>query len=332
MDFSGLAAMAGAHAEARAIQTAVKLGLFESLDRKSLDAAGLARALGCDPRATGMMAAAMASTGLLEVTNGRYSLSAAARRYLLRSSDEYLGGMILFDEAIFPLWSHLDDTIRSGKPARVPDMFQSEPADTARFIRAMDSLTRARADARWVAEHLDLSRVTTVADLGGGPGTYLAAMLRRNPALRGYVWDLPATLAVAREVLAEREADVAGRIELKSVDYLRDDLPGPVDAIFLSNIIHSEDEQTNAEMVRKCAHAIARGGIIIIKDHVMNSDFTEPRAGAIFSLYLLLTTRGRDYSLDEIAGWLGAAGFANVRIQTLPSPPFTSSLVTARKL
>jgi SAM-dependent methyltransferase len=332
MDYSGLAAIAGAHGEARAIQTAVKLGLFEALDRKSLDTAGLAHALGCDPRATGMMAAAMASMGLLEVARGRYSLSAAARRYLLQSSHEYLGGMILFDEAIFPLWSRLEDAVRSGKPVRAPDMFQSDPAETARFIRAMDSLTRARGDARWVAEHLDLSRVSTLADLGGGPGTYLAAMLRRNPALRGYIWDLPATLAVAREVIAEREAEVASRIELESVDYLRGDLPGPVDVIFLSNIIHSEDEPTNAELMRKCGRAIARGGSIIIKDHVMNSDFTEPRAGAVFSLYLLLTTRGRDYSLGEIAGWLGAAGFADVRTQRLPSPPFTSSLVTARKL
>jgi 3-hydroxy-5-methyl-1-naphthoate 3-O-methyltransferase len=331
MDFSGLAAMAGAHGEARAIQTAVKLGLFEALDAGSLDAAGLARALGCDPWATGTMAAALASMGLLEVGGGRYSLSAAARRYLLPSSDEYLGGMILFEEAIFPLWSHLEDAVRSGKPARAPDMFQSDPAETALFIRAMDSLTRARGDARWVAENLDLARTTTLADLGGGPGTYVAAMLRRNPALRGYIWDLPATLAVARTMLAEREAEVASRIELVTVDYLRGELPGPVDAIFLSNIIHSEDERTNAELMRKCGRALARGGIIAIKDHVMNSDFTEPRAGAIFSLYLLLTTRGRDYSLGEISGWLATAGFADVRMQRLPSPPFTSSLVTARK-
>jgi SAM-dependent methyltransferase len=332
MDFAGLAGLAGAHAEARAIQTAVKLGMFEALERESLDAASLARALGCDPRATGLLAAAMAAIGLLEVASSRYRLAPAARRYLLQSSDEYLGGMILFDEAIFPLWSNLESTIRNGNPARTPDMFQSDPADTARFIRAMDSLTRARGDAAWVAEHLDLSDAATVADLGGGPGTYLAAMLRRNPRLRGAIWDLPATLAVARDVLAEHEAGVAARIELVSVDYVRGELPGPVDVVFLSNIIHSEDEQTNAELFRKCGRAISRCGRIAIKDHVMNSDFTEPRAGAIFSLYLLLTTRGRDYSLGEIAGWLGAAGFADIRMQTLPSPPFTSSLVTARKL
>ncbi|MGH7864477.1 MAG: methyltransferase, partial [Candidatus Binataceae bacterium] len=58
---------------------------------------------------------------------------------------------------------------------------------------------------------------------------------------------------------------------------------------------------------------------------------TEPRAGAVFSLYLLLTTRGRDYSCDEVAGWLTSAGFVDVGVQALPSPPFTSSLVVAKK-
>jgi len=81
----------------------------------------------------------------------------------------------------------------------------------------------------------------------------------------------------------------------------------------------------------KCFDAIAPGGLIALKDHVMNRDLTDPRAGAVFSLYLLLTTRGRDYSFDEIAGWLSAAGFIDTKMHRLPSPPFTSSLVTARR-
>jgi hypothetical protein len=48
MDFSKLAALAGGHAEARAIQVALKLGLFEALANGERDAAGLAQALECD--------------------------------------------------------------------------------------------------------------------------------------------------------------------------------------------------------------------------------------------------------------------------------------------
>jgi len=323
--------MAGGHAEARAVQTALKLGIFELVAERPRAARAIAAVLGTDERATLLLANAMVALGLLESAKGAYRPTETARRFLVKSSSEYLGGMVLFDEAIFQHWVRLEDSIRSGSPARAPDMFQSNPDDTERFIRAMDSLTRARGDANWVAEHLDLNGRATIADLGGGPGTYLAAILRKRPAMRGAVWDLPATLRVARNVLIERERDVTSRIELVATDYLTGPLPGPVDAIFMSNIIHSENEAENAQLMVRCFAALSAGGLIAVKDHVMNRELTEPRAGAIFALYLLLTTRGRDYSFEEIAGWLTAAGFIDIKVHTLPSPPFTSSLVTARK-
>jgi SAM-dependent methyltransferase len=331
MDFSTIAGMAGGHAEARAIQIALKIGLFERLGAGGLNADELATAIGGNPRATAILANALTAIGLLHKVEGRISLDSSTRRYLLESSPEYLGGMILFDAELWHEWGRLEDSIRSGNPARVPDMFQATPAATARFIRAMDSLVRARGDDRWTAEHLDLGSARSIADLGGGPGTYLIELLRRHPEMRGAIWDLPATLQVAKDLLTQREPELAARIELRAVDYLTSELPEPIDAIFMSNIIHSENEAVNAELIAKCFRALAPGGLIAIKDHIMNRALTEPAAGAVFSLYLLLTTHGRDYSFDETAGWLGAAGFIDVRMTTLPSPPFTSSIVTARK-
>ncbi len=325
MDFAELAALAGGHAEARAIQTALKLGIFDNLEHTALDDAALSRATGTNRRALAILANAMVSLGLLEKRATLYDLTAVSRNFLLRSSAEYLGGMILFDEAIFETWGHLDQTIRTGAPARTPDMFQSRAEETERFIRAMDSLTRARGDPRYVAERLDLSRVAKVADVGGGPGTYVAAMLQRA------IYDLPATLEVARRILAEREPRVSPRIELVRCDYLYDQIPGPCGALFMSNIIHNEDETTNAELFHKCFRALESGGLMIIKDHIMNAALTAPPSGAIFALYLLLTTRGRDYSFDEVSDWLGDAGFVDIQLEALPSPPFTSSMVLARK-
>jgi hypothetical protein len=331
MDFAELAALAGGHAEARAIQTALKLGIFEVVERLPLDDGALADAISANRRATALIANAMAALGLLDKRAGRYALTDAARRYLLRSSAEYLGGLILFDEAIFETWAQLEQTIRTGNPARPTDMFQSRPEETERFIRAMDSLTRARGDPSYVADRLDLSRVSMLADIGGGPGTYTVAMLHRWAHLRAAIYDLPATLEVARRILTEREPAALKRIALVRVDYLYDQIPGPCGALFMSNIIHSENEASNAQLFRKCFGALEPGGLLIIKDHIMNADLTAPRPGAIFALYLLLTTRGRDYSFDEVSGWLGEAGFVDIKHEALPSPQFTSALVTARK-
>jgi SAM-dependent methyltransferase len=331
MDFSTIAGIAGGHAEARAIQVATSLGLFESLSGTALDDAAMARAVGCDRRATGLLANALTALGLLAKFAGRYTLTAPAQRHLLAGGPEYLGDMILFDAALWSEWGRLEDSIRSGAPARAPDFFQADPAATARFIRAMDSLVRARGDARWTAANLDLSGVRTIADLGGGPGTYLAEFVDRWPGLRGELWDLQPTLEVARQILAERAPGALARIALRPTDYRADRLPGPVDAIFMSNIIHSEDEAMNQAIAAKCFRALAPGGLVAIKDHIMDRDLIEPAAGAVFSLFLLLTTRGRDYSFDETAGWLGAAGFVDLALSELPHPPYTSAIVTARK-
>ena len=118
MEFAELAAMAGAHAEARAIQVALKIGIFELLAQGSQGESGIADTLGTDRRATMLLANAMVALGLLEKQGGNYRLSGAAGRYLVQSSPEYLGGMILFDEAIFPYWAKLEDSIRSGASAR----------------------------------------------------------------------------------------------------------------------------------------------------------------------------------------------------------------------
>jgi SAM-dependent methyltransferase len=331
MDFARLMALAGGHAEARAIQAAFKLGLFEALADGARGESDLAAAIRCDRRATMLLANALVALGILSMEHGRYELTAETRRFALEASPEYLGGMILFDEALWSTWEKLEESIRGGAPARMPDMFQSRPEETARFIGAMDSLVRARGDARWTADHLDLSSARTIVDLGGGPGTYLVEFLRRRPDLRGAIYDLKATLEVARGILARRDSWALDRIELREADYNAGELPGPIDAIFMSNIIHSENEAANAALMAKCFRALSPGGLIAVKDHIMDGSLTEPAAGAVFALYLLLTTRGRDYSFDEVADWMRAAGFSEIQMATLPSPPFTSAIVTARK-
>jgi hypothetical protein len=143
MNFSSIAGIAGGHAEARAIQIALKIGIFERLRGEGLAAEALAAAIGGEARATGILANALTAMGLLHKSEGRFHLDETSRRFLVETSTEYLGDMILFDAALWDEWGRLEDSIRSGAPARTPDMFQATPVETARFIRAMDT--------RWIA-------------------------------------------------------------------------------------------------------------------------------------------------------------------------------------
>lgn len=331
MEFHELAALSSGHVAARALQTAVKLGLFDKLAEAEATAAALAQRLSCEPRALALLANALVALELLEKRDDRYALAPVARRFLVGSAADYFGAMVLFEERLFALWARLEASVRSGRPARTADSFQGERGETELFIAAMDDLVRARGDARFLAERLDLGAVGLLADIGGGPGTYVVEFLRRWPGMRAVVYDLPGTLEVSRAILKRNAPWALDRLALREFDYHTQEIPEPADAILLSNVIHLEDEQTCALLAQKCFRALNPGGLILIKDHIMNEALTEPVAGALFSLQLLLTTRGRDYSFKEVTAWLARAGFAAPTLSRLPFPPFTSSVASARK-
>jgi len=328
MNFAELTRLAGGHAEARAIQAAVELGVFEALGQ-SRDAASVARAVKADPRATELLLDALAAIGLLKKESALYGLNETSAMYLVKRSPKYLGGMIRFDSSLWNCWGELAQSIRSGTSARAADMYQNTPEETERFIAGMDSLVRARGDAEIVLEKLDLSSTQTLLDIGSGPATYPIHFCRKYPALTAAVFDLPATLKTTEKFV--RAAELGDRIELISGDYRTDEIPGEYQMVFLSNIIHGEGAEENGRLMGKLYGCLGEGGRIVIKDHILNEARTHPASGAVFALLMLLTTeRGKCYSFTEVKGWLESAGFHGVHEVVLP-PPLTSSLVIATK-
>ena len=86
-----------------------------------------------------------------------------------------------------------------------------------------------------------------------------------------------------------------------------------------SNIIHRLGDAENGDLMKKVFTVTNRGGMVMVKDFVMNTSLQRPRFGALFALNMLLfTMRGRSYSLAEIAGWLKHSGFRNIRRIFLP--------------
>jgi SAM-dependent methyltransferase len=328
MEFRELARINSGYAEARILQAAVALGFFDQLDSAGRPAAAIAVAAGTDARATELLLNALVAMRLVRKDGDLFKETDVSRTYLTTQAPTSYAGFVRFDASLWPLWGELAETVRTGKPARPPDMFQSSRDDTARFIDAMASLVQARGDARVLADTLDLGGVRRLLDVGGGPGTYAIELCRRHPELRATIFDLPGTLAVTRRYVAE--SGMADRIDLMPGDYLRDVLPTDHDLIFLSNIIHGEDEDTNRALMRKIHAALAPGGRLMIKDHVTDESGTSPAPAAIFSIAMLLFTRGRDYAYAEIRDWLTAAGFSRVEADVLP-PGLISTLVVAFK-
>lgn len=329
MDFSDLAKLAGGYLEARAIQVAVSLGIFDALEDRSLDAAAVASSIGAGPRATELLLNALTALGLLEKNGQHFSLPKIASTYLVKSSPKYYADMILFDSSLWDSWGALEKAIRSGRPVRPPDMYQGDSAATERFIYAMHSLVQARGDGQLLIDTFDFRAATDLLDIGSGPGTYPIHLCRKFPRLKATIFDLPGTLKVTERFV--REAGLSDRIKLLSGDYRSDVIPGSYQVVFLSNIIHGESAEENARLIAKLCSCLDKNGKVIIKDHILDDSLSSPPVGALFSLLMLLTTeQGRCYSLSEVRDWLEKAGFKNIRQVPLP-PPLTSSLVIGEK-
>jgi SAM-dependent methyltransferase len=195
----------------------------------------------------------------------------------------------------------------------------------------------ALGNAPVVAAGLDLARLCgraprTLLDLGSGPGTYAVEFCRRWADLRATCFDLAETVAIAREVVAEDAPPaIAGRVGFRAGDFHRDDLGGPYDVAWVSHVVHGHREESLAPLLARIAGALAPGGVLAIHDFILDDTRTAPRFAALFALNMLvMSDRGRTYSLAEIRALLASAGLYDIVLHDLGEPRGIA-VVTARK-
>jgi cyclopropane fatty-acyl-phospholipid synthase-like methyltransferase len=202
-------------------------------------------------------------------------------------------------------WCELDQVLATGLPAPGSQQPRSE-AQQRDFICAMENVSRR--SAREAVTKLDLSGCKRLLDLGGGPGTAALTFVRRNPELTAVVFDLPGPIAIAREQIAL--AGLEDRVTTLAGDFFADDLGSGYDVIYLSNIIHSLDAASIADLMSRCLEALEPGGRLVVKDFFLADDRISPRASALFSINMLVhTPGGRSYTVTETRELLVQAGF-----------------------
>ena len=98
-------------------------------------------------------------------------------------------------------------------------------------------------------------------------------------------------------------------------DFYQDAFPPGHDLAFVSAIIHQNTPEENVGLFGKVLAALAPGGRIVVRDHVLSPDRTQPKVGALFAINMLVARNGgNSYTLDEISHALAAAGFERIRL------------------
>ena len=300
-------------ATSSALAAADHLGILARLDVGPADPITLARDCAISERGARLLLAALHSLGLIEEdSNGLYHAA--------------LPDLAQVTAWITP-WCQLTQAIRDDRPVRAgdtPDGAETLYPEVVAHLGVWFASAAERA-----ADHLVGGRLC-VLDLGAGAAPWSLALAARNPDIRVTAVDVPAVLAVTRQVVAA--SGYATQFDYLSGDLFTIDLGRCVyDLAIAGNLCHLFDEAANCRLLGRLFDALRPGGTLAILDALPNERLDGPRPVVLYALGLLLrTNRGQVYPFSTYVGWLREIGYEAVeRIDLSPTPPI--SLITARR-
>lgn len=308
------------------LHAAVKLDLFTAIDDRPEGGEAIAARIAADEDAAVRLLNALVALGLVEKDGETYRNTEASRKFLSKNSDAYLGHMIMHHHYLTESWARLDQSVSTGAPVRTSATVAGEPEREA-FLMGM--YTIASLAAPGIVDAVDLSGRRRLLDLGGGPGTFAGFFCRQHEDLTATVYDLPDSRPFAEKTIAK--FGLEARVRFEAGNYVTDALTGDYDAVWMSHILHAERPETCEDIMGKVSGVVKKGGLIAIHEFILDDDGTGPVFPALFSLNMLLGTRGgRSYTEAELSVMLQNAGFHRVRRLDYTGPT-QSGIIVAEK-
>ncbi len=310
-----------AYHEAALAYTAVRLGLPDRLGERPVTAAALASALGLSAPHLRRLLRGLAAIGVCEeLPDGAFALAPGGRSLRAGSPSRLDKKASIVIEQYWRPWASLAATVASGTPAfehvfgrPVGEWRRHHAEQGALFDAYLAGETLAHADR--IAPALDLGRVATVADIGGGYGGLLAALLAANRALRGILFEAPHRLDGAKAFLdplglGERVAFIAGDILTE--------IPVEADLYLLNGVLQQYDDARAGAILKACRRAMPDGARVAIIERLSPERATDDPAAVMLDLHMMAITGGKTRSIDELKALFAGAGLKLIRVGFTP--------------
>jgi precorrin-6B methylase 2 len=213
------------------------------------------------------------------------------------------------------IWSHLEECVRTGDNAAlvaereaVKLRWSKDPDGPAIFRAVMG--TAPAEDYMPIARAWDFSKYDTVADLGGGGGALIAAILKVFPNVSGMLVDRQEAIDAA--ALRFKRDGVDGRCKLVAAD-LRKEVPAGAQVYTLQHVLHGYDDEAAIEILRHCRAVLPPEGRLLVIEFVLpdvvdHAD-AELEHRLMSDLNMLAVTGGKERSAIEWKRVLNSAGF-----------------------
>jgi hypothetical protein len=292
------------HIGARCLHVVASLGVADALGEQPATAAELAARTGANADALERMLRLLSSYGVFVPAGDGYAHTPASR--LLRGEHPQSLRAYAQLHGMPPFWSAFTDLERAAKTGEpvigwttLIDYFASHPEESRLFNDSMVSKSEAASAA--LTKFYDFGAFGTIADIGGGRGHLLRAILDAAPHAAGVLFELPHVIA---------DASSSPRLELVAGDFFEDRLPR-ADLYLLMEVLHDWADADVARIlaaVRRAAPPQAR--LLIVESLVGETQ----GLGRTIDIVMLALTGGRERTRAEYTALLAAAGFRLERV------------------
>jgi hypothetical protein len=312
----GLVEMAMAYSRSRIVCAAAQLGIADALRDGERTVASLAEACHVDPGALYRLLRALAGIGIIaETAPEHFRLTPLGQPLRKDAPNSDWPAVIFWADLLADDWSLLTECVRTGKNAAavrdpgIPSRWSQYPEASAIFRAVMG--TAPMEDYAPIARIWDFSRARVVADLGGGGGSLILAVLALNPHLRGMLVDLEPSILAAQPRFAKE--DPSSRCALIAAD-LDESVPPGADVYILKQVLHGYQDTDAVTVLKNCRAVIPPDGRLLVMEFVLPQLVShadpelEPRL--MSDLNMLAVTGGKERSEREWKTLLGAGGFA----------------------
>ena len=165
-------------------------------------------------------------------------------------------------------------------------------------------------------EAYDFNGIATLADVGGGNGSLLTAVLGEYPEMRGLLFDLGHVAGRARDNIAV--AGCSDRCEVREGNFF-ESFPAGVDAYLMRHIIHDWTDEQCVQILNNCRAVIPERGRLLIVEAVVPSG-NDPSPAKDLDMAMLLYPGGMERTEEEYRGLFAAAGFELAGVTPTASP------------
>jgi demethylspheroidene O-methyltransferase len=181
--------------------------------------------------------------------------------------------------------------------------------------------------AQQVLSAYSFRRHRCLLDIGGGDGSFIAAVAAQSPKLRCVLFDLPAVADQASERF--RSARISSRAVAIGGSFFSDRLPDGADIVSLVRVIHDHDDANVMTLLRAVHRTLPGNGTLLIAEPLSGVRGSLPIGDAYFAFYLLAMGSGRPRSFERLREMLTEAGFDDIALRPATMPMLTS-VITAR--